>query len=327
MSKNSSQIAEVNFELDGENYQVVEPFNFESLMKALQIRDIIQTAISSSMQDEDLSQLTLSLQHQEKSIKTFLDSLGEFDNSTLINNISYLVKNNDLRIGEVENMIGLSAGYISRTAKEKSQKKLSIDVVWKIARFFEIDLKSLLETELAIPNSNSSLAIEFLEKASRDTEAGKLRWICNGGSVCELDESLEKEGLVTFENDQGNEVAIYHPRSSLNPEVRFVLDDDIYSCKNISPIHEVLIVPFRRDRSDKINYEILFRKVEEKKVASLRDVHNYLGEFTTVDDPIVPVISSAHKLYKVIKDREYDTELSSGVKSVMIDYVKTGKYT
>ena len=45
-------------------------------------------------------------------------------------------------MGDLERLLGISAGYISRTVKENSSKKLSIDVVWKIAELFEISVQN-----------------------------------------------------------------------------------------------------------------------------------------------------------------------------------------
>ena len=133
MSRQFDEYMEGKFEVLGETYEVVEPENFEELMQALHVREVIQTAISSLMHDEDSSRLCTLMDKQNDFIQEYLDSIGNFDNRYLISNIAFLAKKNSLRIGEIENMLGLSAGYISRTAKENSAKKLSIDVVWKIA--------------------------------------------------------------------------------------------------------------------------------------------------------------------------------------------------
>jgi len=325
MSRQYDDFMEGKFELYDETHELIDPNSFDELMKAFEVKDLLQTAINSLMHDEDSHGWSTLLQLQEDNIQTYLDSIGEFDNSFLVNNINYLAKSNDLRIGEVESMIGLSAGYISRTAKENSAKKLSVDVVWKIARLFEVDIKALLETNLLIPNSNSDLAIKFLEKAYRDTEAGKIEWICNGGVISELDTSIEKEGLITYEDGQENEVAIYHSKF-LNPEARFVLEDDIFACENISLTHEVLIIPFKLEGKGNTYYEFLFRRSIDDENDPKYGTYVYTRVFTTADDPFMSVSFFADKLYKYVKDREYDTRLSPGAKSIISDYLKSGEH-
>ena len=201
MSRQFDEHMADKFELYGEFHSLIEPSNFEELMKAIQVRDVIQTAISGLMHDEDSSEWGDLLQTQEDYIQGYLDSLGGFDNSFLVSNINYLAKKDNLRIGDLEKLLGISAGYISRTAKENSAKKLSIDVVWKIAKLFETDFSALLETDIQIPNTNTEMAAKFLQKVYKQTEEGTIEWINNGGVECELDDSINAVGLVTEEDE------------------------------------------------------------------------------------------------------------------------------
>lgn len=321
MSRQFDEYMEGKFEVLGETYEVVEPENFEELMQALRVKEVIQTAISSLMHDEDSSGLCTLLDEQDGFIRDYLDSIGNFDNHYLISNITFLAKKNNLRIGEIENMLGLSAGYISRTAKENSAKKLSIDVVWKIARLFEVDIKYLLETDLQIPDSNSDLAVKFLEKAYQDTESGLIEWQCNGGVISELDDSFSSSGLVTYENDKP-----YYHSMYLSRDARFVLADDIFACENITLGAEVLIVPFYLESTSKkeTQYEFIFRHSVDDENDPKFGTYYFTRMFTTADDPFTRLDQPANKLYKLLKDREYDTRMSVGAKSIIADYLKSG---
>lgn len=62
------------------------------------------------------------LQRQEDYITGYIEFCGYFDNTTLANNIIYLVKKNNMYIGELEQLIGISTGYISRTIKKILRK-------------------------------------------------------------------------------------------------------------------------------------------------------------------------------------------------------------
>ena len=42
----------------------------------------------------------------------------EFDKTIFMNNITYLLKRRNIKIGDLENKIGVSKGYISRINKE-----------------------------------------------------------------------------------------------------------------------------------------------------------------------------------------------------------------
>jgi len=303
MSRQFDEYMEEKFEVLGETYEVVEPENFEELMQALHVREVIQTAISSLMHDEDSSRLCTLMDKQNDFIQEYLDSIGNFDNRYLISNIAFLAKKNSLRIGEIENMLGLSAGYISRTAKENSAKKLSIDVVWKIARLFEVDIRHLLEKDLQIPDSNSDLAAKFLEKVYRDTESGLVEWQCNGGVIAALDDSFSGSGLVTYEKDKP-----YYHSMYLNRDARFVLADDIFACENIALEAEVLIVPFYLENSGEqaMQYEFIFRHSIDDENDPKYGSYYFTRMFTTADDPFSHLDSPAGRLYKLLKDREYE---------------------
>lgn len=319
MSRQFDDYMDNKFELYGEMYELVEPENFEELMEAYQIKDVIQTAINGLMHDEESSGWYTLMQEQEDYIQGYLDSIGEFDNSYLVSNINYLAKKNNLRIGEVEGMLRLSAGYISRTAKENSAKKLSIDVVWKIARLFEVDLRTLISTDLQIPNSNTDLAAKFLEKAYRETESGLIEWQCNGGVETQLDDSLKDSGLITLEGDK----TMFHSKF-LSKDARFVLVDDIFACENITVNGEVLIIPFRLEKSKETQYEFLFRHSIDDESDPKFGTYYFTRFFTTGDDPFGHLDVYAGNLYKLIKDREYDTRLSASAKSIIADYLKVG---
>jgi hypothetical protein len=317
MSRQFDEYMADKFELYGETHSMIEPSNFEELMKAIQVRDTIQTAISGLMHDDDSSGRDDLLQTQNDYIQEYLNSLGEFDNSFLVNNINYLAKKNELRIGDLEKLLGISAGYISRTAKENSAKKLSVDVVWKIAKLFETDLKALLETDLQIPNSNTEMAAKFLQKAYKQTEDGTIEWINNGGVECELDESIKEVNLVTEEDG----VTLYHPMR-LSRDARFILVDDIFTCENINLEKEVLIIPFQLEKSEKIEYDFVLRWSEDDENNPKYGKHYFKRMFNTVDDPFSALDVYADNLYRLIKNREYDTRISPEVKDIIADYIK-----
>lgn len=317
MSRQFDEYMADKFEVYGERHSLIEPSNFGELIKAIQVKDVIQTALSGLMHDEDSSGWGDLLQTQEDYIQEYLNSLGEFDNSFLVNNINYLTKKNDLRIGDLEKLLGISAGYISRTAKENSGKKLSVDVVWKVAKLFEVDIRALLGADLQIPNSNSEMAAKFLQKVYKQTEEGLIEWINNGGAECELDESLKATRLLTEEDG----ITLYHPMR-LNPDAKFILEDDIFTCENINHEKEVLIIPFRLEESEKINYDFVLRWSEDDESNPDYGKYYFKRMFNTVDDPFGALDIYADNLYRLIKNREYDTRMSPEVKGIITDYLK-----
>ena len=135
MSRQFDEYMEDKFEYQGELKSLIFPTSFSELVAAI---------IDFATHEEDTSRYEEMKERQNDYIQEYLSLIGDFDNSILVSNIIHLAKSNDIRLGELEKMLGISTGYISRTAKENTNKRLSIDVVWKIAHFFNISIDSLV---------------------------------------------------------------------------------------------------------------------------------------------------------------------------------------
>lgn len=46
----------------------------------------------------------------------------EFDRARLMNNINTLIKDKNIKIGELENSIGISTGYLSKMSKADNEQ-------------------------------------------------------------------------------------------------------------------------------------------------------------------------------------------------------------
>jgi transcriptional regulator with XRE-family HTH domain len=180
------------------------------------------------------------LRQQEEYIDEYLEKFGDFDKTILHNNIAFLLKKYDMRMGELEQLLKISSGYISRTAKPSSDKKLSIDVVWKIARIFGISLSDLLGTDLSIPSNNTDMVAKFLIKLCEQTKENIIEWESEGGVMTILNDKYKEMGLVT---EVSEDEVVYHPQH-LNPDYKWVLTDDIFVCKNIDSKKGLAVIPY-----------------------------------------------------------------------------------
>lgn len=101
---------------------------------------------------------------------------AEFDKSVLFGNISYLIKQNNLKVGEIETEAGVSAGYIARASKDERSKP-GIDFVLKVADILHVGLETLLWSNLEEATPTEKYIMNFLNKLNTDTVADKLDWI------------------------------------------------------------------------------------------------------------------------------------------------------
>ena len=317
MSRQFNEAMEGRFDIYGEEYRLIEPENIDELVCALEVKSALETYLSGLMHNEEPGGYDNFLQEQEDYIKEYIDSLGEYDNSHLISNINYFLRKLNLRMGEFEQLIGVSAGYISRTAKENSAKKLSIDVVWKIARLFEVDIRTLIETDLMIPNSNANLVTQFLDKLCKQTARNDIKWENRGGAMCYLSDALKNTELFSEEEDGK---VIYHANDHMNPKYKFVLADDVYTCASIVNGKEFAMIGFGIDNKEDsyfLDFVFLTPKVIKGKPG-------YIVEkaFYSSDDRFRVIETKGEELMHLVQSQEMDAEISPEVRSIIADYLK-----
>lgn len=307
MSRKFDEFISNKFELNGELYELVNPTNMEELIQAINTKDLIQQLLNLDSSYEIYDNTSL-LQEQENLIDEFLDSLGEFDNSMLIKNLNYLLKKYSLRVGELEKLLKISTGYISRTTKEKSNKRLSIDILWKIARLFDVDLKVLLMSDMEIPNNNIEMLIRFMSKLRKQTETYDIEWTSLGGYEYCLNDILKSTGLFKEKNDE----TIYIPHEHMNPTTKFSLEGDVYGLQNFKEGMWLVIIPFKSSKLSIKNYDFIMVSNNSK----------WERVFYTSDTPFYNLDSHAEMLYDAIRLQEFDVKLEPNIKSLISNFLE-----
>ena len=99
----------------------------------------------------------------------------EFDKRRLLNNISYLIKEQKIKTGEFEKAVGVSPGYISRSIKDELSKP-GIDFVVNAANYLNVSIDTLFDVDLWSLTSTERYLVSFIEKLSKDTNEDKLFW-------------------------------------------------------------------------------------------------------------------------------------------------------
>lgn len=311
MSRQFDEFMEEKFDYHGELHALVKPQSFSGLMDALQAKDELQEIISTLPHDEDDSSWQNLLQIQHNYIEAYLEGIGEFDNSILISNINYFAKSNLLKLGELERMLGVSAGYISRTAKENTGKRLSIDVVWKLAKFFEVDISDLINRDFRIPIETSDLLLRFMRKLIIQTETDSIDWNCEGGYMIYGSEVLGSLPLFTAED----ECVVYHP-DHLNQQIKWVLCGDVYSCNSIAENQSLAIITFNKEGNDAREFFdfIFFWKNKD-------GTYSWKKAFYC-NDPYVRLEEYAAPLFDLIEKKVDAARVAPDVRSIILSYLK-----
>lgn len=134
-----------------------------------------QMGMEKQEEDEESESIAEAIQEQEKQIHNF-SSKYVYDNTRLRDNLNQLLKQNGLQVNTLEALLELSAGYISRTMGKDAKKRLSIDVVCKIASMFNINMNDLLNTDLSAPTKDMKKVVDFIGKLKKDIEDEKSHW-------------------------------------------------------------------------------------------------------------------------------------------------------
>lgn len=318
MARHVNETKERCFSIDEVEYRLIKPNNLEELVEALEVKSAIEKHVNRLVLDEESHFYNSLLEEQLKYIKQYLDNLGDFDNSFLIGNINYFLRKLNLRMGELEQIIGISAGYISRTAKENAAKKLSIDVVWKLSQLFGVDVKTLIETDLNMPTSNTKMVLSFLDKLCRQTVRNEIMWENHGGTMNYLDKGLGTTGLFS---ERENGIIRYKPKDHLNTNLKYVLVDDVYICPGIAAGKDLAMIGFSI-ADDEDSYLIDFLLLS--KIGGNNSPHFYTAEtaICCADDPHKWLQHKAEDLMELVQRQEIDAHLSPDVKNIIANYLK-----
>lgn len=291
---------------------LVKPENLSEVVKALELKSEIEKYLEgrNANRRDEIYELS---QAQNKNIQDFIQLLGDFDSQILSRNIEFLTNRYKIRIGQVEELIGVSTGYLSRTIREGSKKNISIDAVWKIAKLFDTDIRTLIETDMRREETNISLLGKFLDKLYENTVNNSLTWKSGGGHRHSINSVYKQMGLIAEENGS----YIYHP-AYLDGNTKRILASDIVYAEYFHGSENLTIIPFKDSHGIKdhvTNYDFIF-------------VRNHEGTwlwdkiFYTFDDHTGFLRKKAEKLYKKINERLlFDTEISPEIREIITGYI------
>ena len=100
----------------------------------------------------------------------------EFNRKQLVENINNIIQQKKLKVGEVEQAIGISTGYISRLSKAGNESIPATDVIWKLARHFGVSIDALISGDFSEGTDNLSILRKFVKTLNVQTAEGLLKW-------------------------------------------------------------------------------------------------------------------------------------------------------
>ncbi len=127
-------------------------------------------------EDEEAEAVAEAIQEQEKQLDDFASSVNVFDSKYLSSNIDHLLRREHMKVSDLETLLNVSAGYISRTMGADSKKRISIDIVWMIASLFKVNIDDFLNRDLTAPTKDMKKVVAFIDRLKDDTDQENIHW-------------------------------------------------------------------------------------------------------------------------------------------------------
>ncbi len=250
-------------------------------------------------------------EEQKKLITEFINAQANYDSKFLGSNLEYLLKMNSLRISDLEELLGVSAGYVSRTVNPDSKKRLSVDIVWKISVIFQVNVDDLLNIDFLIPTQSLCDVIAFFEKLKHETDEAIIHWKNQGNK------KENHVGVFFIELGEGRLDGTkryqYAPNGNVNETKAVGLTDDIFSAE--TSIGELYLLPLENQFGEK-GYE-LYR---------YPDYGAYLDLVcSTFDDKSNKLKGKCDELFKSVKLHESDFVISESAKNLIDRYLNPNR--
>ena len=244
---------------------------------------------------------------------------GVFKKEIMFNNISFLMKKQKKRIGEIEKAAGVSPGYISRAGKDEKARP-GIDFIVKAADILGVSIDTLISVDLTKLTPTEEYLITFLDKLINDTTEDKLVWNCeteeylnnkleiteHGAEIyCEHPLFVIKGSYDEIKPGEGN-VKVYFPSRAFKDNTSIARDCFYLEMKNRSRLY---IMAVKDDRKTPVNelYELELWMYQESTGA------NYIcGSFD-----IIGISKRVDALYSVVCENAKHLKIEKDVKEVM----------
>ena len=239
----------------------------------------------------------------------------EYDKNRLIGNIEFLIKRNDLKIGDLETQCGVSVGYLSRLKNNESNDvSPSAEMLLRLSKLLNVSLTSLLISDYSSMTETELFIQKFLEDMINKTESNQLTWERNARYSLFDEITGDSFNSLPIANKQydnyGNERYVY--TSLFTDQQRY--PDDYYYTLCLKDV-EYYLVSVSSEDLDSSEYELYILLPDEsfKKICCSSDGSNP-GIIRLVSD----LYTSAKKSSKRIR-------IDEDVKKSLEDFLSSKK--
>lgn len=98
------------------------------------------------------------------------------DKKKIVRNISFFAREQNKKVGEIEDAIGVSQGYLSKLSKPSSKQMPSLETICRLADLFKVSVNDLIYTDYPIFTKTDRQVHDFLETLITQTADEEIDW-------------------------------------------------------------------------------------------------------------------------------------------------------
>ncbi len=102
--------------------------------------------------------------------------MSAYNRQRCFDNIYYLAREKNIKIGDLESSAGVSAGYLSRLNKEDVKTNPGIEVLAAIATRLEVTIDALISWDYSHLTASEKYMLSFIVELKKRTLNGEIRW-------------------------------------------------------------------------------------------------------------------------------------------------------
>lgn len=109
-------------------------------------------------------------------LKQICASMNNFDKAKCFANIRALLKDSDVKIGQIEKETGVRLGYMARLEKPDNTSEPTVEFVVTAAKLLGVTVDMLISGQIDGLNGNERFVLSFLDTLIQDTLNGDMVW-------------------------------------------------------------------------------------------------------------------------------------------------------
>ena len=238
--------------------------------------------------------------------------MDSFDKKRCLDNIYFLAKQKGKKIGELEELAGVSTGYLSRANKEDSTSKLTIDLIAAIAQALEVSIDKLVNYNLSGLSPNERRVIAFIEKLMKDTEDGVIDWKKNppvpAGSIECYGDGTTSHCLYLCENQEPYYHSYFFPG-------HFTRQTGEYFTYSLDEETSIIFTKVHHDAMQGDDFELYFWVTDDYNRLSVEPVCGTSPALESSFDTLL------RQLYDTVTDSCRNVKLSPVVRNIIDRYM------